>query len=249
LRWWSRFDRAGSHQACPGGIRAHACRDRRSLVADGSAGGCPRGDPRSRRFTGLRRICPSGKSVFAISEMIGLVQTGLQKYFSFHFSEIDINLLHPASPEGRTRRHEREAGCDGRGLCRATSGMNADGGGVWSWRPWAGAKCADDDPCTTVTMRSRTPGRARTTPLTPSRREGRECRLNLWLLTRVLSCCTRGCGCSQHPAFPAPSVFRGRGSSKTRARRVARMPCVVSDKRAPVCRVGRAKRAHRCQYC
>jgi hypothetical protein len=24
--------------------------------------------------------------------------------------------------------------------CRLTSGMDADGGGVWSWRPWAGAK-------------------------------------------------------------------------------------------------------------
>jgi hypothetical protein len=42
-------------------------------------------------------------------------------------------------------------------------------------------------PRATVTIRSRTPGRARTTPLTPSRREGRVSRLNLWLLTRVLS--------------------------------------------------------------
>src|SRR5882757_8969191 len=32
----------------------------------------------------------------------------------------------------------------------------------------------------------------------------------LWLLTRVLFCCTRGLGCNAHPAFPAPSfVFEG----------------------------------------
>ncbi len=28
------------------------------------------------------------------------------------------------------------------------------------------------------------------------------------MLTRVLSCCTRGLGCNAHPAFPAPSAFR-----------------------------------------
>jgi hypothetical protein len=27
----------------------------------------------------------------------------------------------------------------------------------------------------------------------------------LWLLTRVLFCCTRGRGCTGHPVFPAPS--------------------------------------------
>ena len=51
--------------------------------------------------------------------------------------------------------------------------LRTDGEGVWSWHPWAGAKSAGDDLQATVTMRSRTPGRARTTPLTPLRREGR----------------------------------------------------------------------------
>jgi hypothetical protein len=32
---------------------------------------------------------------------------------------------------------------------------------VWSWHPWAGAKPLVDDRQATVTMRSRTPGRAR----------------------------------------------------------------------------------------
>jgi hypothetical protein len=42
-------------------------------------------------------------------------------------------------------RHEREAGCDGRGLYRRTCDTIADGGGVWSWHPWAGAKPVDDE--------------------------------------------------------------------------------------------------------
>jgi len=48
--------------------------------------------------------------------------------------------------EGRTRRHEREAGCDGRGLTSVRRMMlAADGEGVWSWRPLAGAKPATGD--------------------------------------------------------------------------------------------------------
>jgi hypothetical protein len=45
----------------------------------------------------------------------------------------------------------------------------------------------------------------------------RECRLiaaYLWLLTRVLFCCTRGRGCIAHPAFPAPSVLQKAGNSR-----------------------------------
>src|SRR5437763_8406600 len=42
----------------------------------------------------------------------------------------------------------------------------------------------------------------------PLRREGRIVSANLW---RLRSCaffvCARGCGCGEHPAFPAPSAF------------------------------------------
>ena len=44
---------------------------------------------------------------------------------------------------------------------RADERCLADGEGVWSWHPWAGAKHAGDDPQATVTNKSRTPGRAR----------------------------------------------------------------------------------------
>jgi hypothetical protein len=48
-----------------------------------------------------------------------------------------------------------------RKLRASRSAFAADGEIVWSWHPWAGAKCAEDDWRATVTMRSRTPGRAR----------------------------------------------------------------------------------------
>jgi len=48
--------------------------------------------------------------------------------------------------------------------CRQTSDIDADGEVVWSWRPLAGAKPADDDQRTTVTEKSWTPGRARRKP-------------------------------------------------------------------------------------
>jgi hypothetical protein len=35
--------------------------------------------------------------------------------------------------------------------CRADERYLADGEGVWSWRPWAGAKYADDNLRMTVT--------------------------------------------------------------------------------------------------
>jgi hypothetical protein len=56
----------------------------------------------------------------------------------------------PSRQEGRTRRHERGAGCDGRGSVDTTSDVAADGEVVWSWRPDAGAKLAGYDPQVTV---------------------------------------------------------------------------------------------------
>ena len=57
--------------------------------------------------------------------------------------------------------------------------------------------------------RARSPGRARSKPLKPSRRECRTIAVCPWLLTPVLSCCTGGLGCNARPAFPAPSAFGG----------------------------------------
>ena len=94
--------------------------------------------------------------------------------------------------------------------CRADERYPADGEGVWSWHPWAGAKSVSMT-CSraTVTKRSWTPGRARSISRKPSRREGRVAPVEPVVTN---SCafyyCARGCGCNQRPAFPAPSVFR-----------------------------------------
>ena len=58
---------------------------------------------------------PSGKSFYANPNTIVFVQSCLQKYLSSVFHKSMSLIPRPASfEEGRTRRHDREAGCDGR---------------------------------------------------------------------------------------------------------------------------------------
>jgi hypothetical protein len=56
----------------------------------------------------------------------------------------------------------------------------------------------------TVATKQWSPGRARRTPLKPSRREGRVVRL-VPVVTPPAFCLQADHGCGQHPAFPAPS--------------------------------------------
>jgi hypothetical protein len=98
-------------------------------------------------------------------------------------------------------------GCGGRGCCDETNATSADGEVVWFWRPDAGAKFSviehrwrrrwQESPVT---------GKSTKETVTPSRRESR----NAPVEPVVLPPCflLHGThGCSQHPAFPAPSVF------------------------------------------
>jgi hypothetical protein len=89
-----------------------------------------------------------------------------------------------------------------------TSGAEADGEIVWSWRPDAGVKSAIRS-AGDGGKRARSPGRARISSK-PSRRE---CRSVFGEPVVTNSCGfllpTRGCGCAKHPAFPAPSYSRG----------------------------------------
>src|ERR1700757_782320 len=93
------------------------------------------------------------------------VQPLREKYFASVSQNYDYRNTIPPRYEGRIAIvTKREAGSDGRDhIVRHAMGI-ADGESVWSWRPWAGAKSIDDDLWTTVTMRSRTPGRARYKP-------------------------------------------------------------------------------------
>jgi hypothetical protein len=85
----------------------------------------------------------------------------------------------------------------------------ADGEGVWSWRPDAGAKflrsklLRDDGG-----KRARSPGRARHKPLKPLRREGRMIRHHLWFTPRAYFVARGPRVRAEHPVFPAPSVFK-----------------------------------------
>jgi hypothetical protein len=107
---------------------------------------------------------------------------------ALRFSEVyDFHKAILASQRGVTaNRHETWARdamdakvSSARAFC-ADERHRADGEDVWSWHPWAGAKSANDDLPATVTRRSWTPGRARTTSLKPSRREGRIVSVYLW---------------------------------------------------------------------
>jgi len=110
------------------------------------------------------------------------VQPLRKKYFAFSETQISrsVRAVLPRQ-EGRTRRHERGAGCGGRFGDARRAALEADGKAVWSWRPDAGAKLSrkrfhESD----GGKRARSPGRARYKPLKPLRREGRMIRHHLW---------------------------------------------------------------------
>ena len=117
----------------------------------------------------------------------------------------------PPRAEGRMRIvTTRAAGCDGRGCAawRAAGARTAKACGPGALA--AGAKSAEDDPQATVTQKPVSPGRARRSLLTPSRRE---CRCSGFICGSNLCAFyhrTQGCGCSQTPGIPcALSHFRG----------------------------------------
>jgi hypothetical protein len=118
--------------------------------------------------------------------------------------------------EGRTRRHERGAGCGGRGSVARRAALVADGKAVWSWRPDAGAKLAEQF-ASDGGKRARSPGRARNTPLKPLCREGRMIRHHLWRLPCAYYQCTRAAGASWAPGLPCALCLRGTSLCKARA--------------------------------
>ena len=100
------------------------------------------------------------------------------------------------------------AGCDGR-FGSPDERSRADGKIAWSWPPDAEVKLADD-------YRRRrwlnSPAHRgdRVYAVTPSCREGRIAPVEPVVSNScAFSTSTRGRGCDQHPAFPAPSIFPG----------------------------------------
>ncbi len=132
---------------------------------------------------------------------------------------------------GRVNARERSSGA-------RTNGADADGEVVWSWHPLlvsssrrrSGPTGRSEafNPRTTVAKRNSSPGRARRTPLKPLRREGRMIPPTPVVTTVCYLFCTRAMGASGHPAFPAPSCFRGWFASKIRVRSAPREQGLVS---------------------
>jgi hypothetical protein len=118
---------------------------------------------RSLHPRGLEQIVRRAKAIFASRFNADTAFKGLNENNASVLQNFRLSLSHPASTRGAFRdRHERWKRDAMDAKARATSAAIADGEIVWSCRPWAGAKSVDDDRQATVTMRSRTPGRART---------------------------------------------------------------------------------------
>ena len=99
---------------------------------------------------------------------------------------------------------------------------------------------------------ARSPGRARRKPLKPLRAGMPGVSGVPVASTPVLFCCTGGCGCAEHPAFPTPSIFGAENSCTARAPRAAETQgcdySLFDESRIGTlrqdCRVGKAQRTH-----
>ena len=148
------------------------------------------------------------------------------EYFTFGKSEIVFSSRRPASARGALRgRHERGAGCGGRFGDARRAALEADGEGVWSWRPDAGAKFSREAIVAKVTG-AREPGPRGEHEISrkPSRRECRLIAAYLWLLTRVLFVAHAAAGALRTRHSLRPLIISGVVCTTPRVRfRAARM--------------------------
>src|ERR1700682_1957108 len=165
----------------------------------------------SRLLRSLHVICPTGKSVIYLSSPSAKNISLLRRPKSL------LELRHPVPERGAY--HDRHGRWVRDAVDAAASGARIARGRMMLMR--TAKSCGPDAPTLASSFagfvprddggkKARSPGRARSKPLKPLRREGRVFRWTCGDYTRVLPThCTRGCGCSGHPAFPAPSVCEG----------------------------------------
>jgi hypothetical protein len=163
-------------------------------------------------------ICPTGCFVIWLSSPVAkyfllyrLVETSLEPASS-HPSEGRIAIVTDAGWDAM----------DAGGAFDESAGGGRRSRVVLTPRRWRQVlrKCPRDD----GGKKARSPGRARNKPLKPSCRKRRVNPAEPVATTLVcFLLCTRGCGCSGHPAFPAPSDIGGNRSCTTRAHRAAGM--------------------------
>jgi len=113
-------------------------------------------------------------------------------------------------------------------LSARTKAILADGKGVWSWPPVAGVKPEGDNIQVTEAIKAGLRGERAISRKTIV--QGMPACFGVPVVTNSrVFCFTRGYGCGQHPAFPAPSPFEGRERCITWALRAAGMRKCVSD--------------------
>src|ERR1700760_2536816 len=130
---------------------------------------------------------------------------------------------------------EREAGCGGRCWCADDARWRGRSSCVVVIpRRWD--QVGGDHPSA---MEANKPGlrRERKVSRKPLRRECRsDFGVPVFACVRLFSFCPQSSGCGVHPAFPAPSVFRGTPNCKTRTQ-IAAGECDLTS--APLARDGR----------
>jgi hypothetical protein len=131
------------------------------------------------------------------------------KISAFRKSETVVPSARPASTQGAYASSRTRGGMQWtRVASQDERHQRADGQGVWSWRPDAGVKSAIRS-AGDGGKRARSPGEHVIGVKTIA--QGRPDQFGEPAVTN--SCAfyfrTRGCGCIGHPAFPAPSVYRG----------------------------------------
>jgi hypothetical protein len=197
------FRRGSARRICVGVIRRHHTNPRFEFHTSGAKKSLCRSGIRA---FAPRLICPSGTS-HKIPSILSRKNIPLPVFGN--------QCIYPRIP-ARLKRGGRvvtdvEAGCDGRECIvrRAMHARTAKACGPGALV--AGAKFADDDLQATVTQKPVSPGRARYKPLTPLRRECRYFGFSCSDCAGVLLIFAHwAMGAAKHPAFPAPSRFRGR---------------------------------------
>ena len=169
----------------------------------------------------------------------------------FHFRKIRKCVLFPPS-----RSHKRGASRSSRTLGAGCGGRNGDARRAALKRTAKAcgpdaptlASRSRDYPANDGGKRARSPGRARISRKTIAQGMPADCGVPV-VANACAFCCTRGRGCTAHPAFPAPSYFSRVIVSKTRTHRAARTrSCVLQMMLFENDSVGWAKALLRCAH-
>ena len=169
------------------------------------------------------RCTASGTRVCGLARKRNLDAPGATKQPGGQISAYPVGQISALAPRvspderGGSRSSRTRGGMRWTRWRRMTNAVVADGEAVWSWHPDAGVKFAGSKTSRGCRWQeSPVTGGEREISRKPLRREGR-----IASAEPVCSCalfcavCTRDRGCSVHPAFPAPSSFRGWQSTQS----------------------------------